>query len=250
LYGAFDLVADSGDAGGEGGGGAVYSSGLGLAVRVVRAAGAAGGLRESAAFGGDVRVDGAGGVWVAGADGAEHPPAGVAWSGCRIGTDGEVMKRFALLPLLLVFAACRSSNDGFIDNSAQECGPGQDVEISVGIDPPKSPSERFENRLTVLVEVANNSHEEITVKSIRIDPEIGNTNTGTRYDFQSAVKEVDESIPEGESARFELQMTGQLRISMDAESQRQHVTGVDVAVTVLLANGDHYRCRYQLPVPI
>ena len=162
----------------------------------------------------------------------------------------KVMKLGALLPLVLVLAACASSNDGFVDNTSQECGPGQDVEISVGIDPPSSPSERFENRLTVLVEVANNAHEEITVKSIRIDPEIGNTNTATRFDFQSAFKEVGESIPEGESARFELQMTGQLRVSMDPQAQRQHVTTVDVAVTVLLENGDHYRCRYQLPIPI
>src|SRR6185295_513627 len=135
----------------------------------------------------------------------------------------KVMRLSALLPLLLFLAAgCVSSNDGFIDNSSQECGPGQDIEISIGIDPPSSPSERYENRLTVLVEIANNSHEEITVKSIRIDPEIGNTNTATRFDLQSAFKEIDESIPEGESARFELQMTGQLHI--DQRSQQQHVT--------------------------
>ena len=53
----------------------------------------------------------------------------------------KVMRLGALLPLLLFLtASCASSNDGFIDNSAQECGPGQDVEISVGIDPPKAPT--------------------------------------------------------------------------------------------------------------
>jgi hypothetical protein len=159
------------------------------------------------------------------------------------------MKLSVLLSALL-FAACASSHDGFIDNSAHECGPGEDVEISVGIDPPTSPSERYDNRLTVLVEVGNNSHEEITVKSIRIDPEVNNTSTATRFDLQSAFKELDEAIPEGETSRFELQMTGQLRVSGDPMAQQQRVLGVDVSVTVLLSNGDHYRCRYQLPIPI
>jgi len=57
LHRAVDFVADSGDAAGEAGGGAVRAVVAGFPVRDFWAAGAAGGVREPAADGGDVRGD-------------------------------------------------------------------------------------------------------------------------------------------------------------------------------------------------
>jgi len=150
---------------------------------------------------------------------------------------------------LVLFASC-ASQDGFIAQDAKRCGPGQDIEIDAGFDPANAPqADRVDSRVTFMVEVANNSNHEITVKSVRVDPMSGNRDE--LYQLQSGSVAFDKVVPEGESSLFEIPMTGSYGGSQFANPNMRGrgTTGRDVDVTVALADGGSVRCRFRVPVP-
>lgn len=146
------------------------------------------------------------------------------------------MKHALLLSLLL--AACASPT-AVLDKRAFPCGPGRDIEIRAGIDDGTITKE-VGGELQYLVEVANNSHNDVTVKSIRIQP--------IRQDVEeidAASKTFDQLIPEGEDHVFEIP-TGEL--SRSTHFDRKILGGtsrVEFSVRVELSNGDSYHCAFE-----
>ena len=151
------------------------------------------------------------------------------------------------LPLLLALLVSCASSDGFVDKRVNQCGPGQPVEMQVGLQGGSNRSERMDDRLTLMVEVANNSADELTVKYIRVDPMAMDAQAGA-YELQNAYKEVGETIASGDDQLFEIPVTGRMR-TLDMQN-RQRVSGaVDLAVTVGLEDGSSYRCRFRVAAP-
>ncbi|HEX8620267.1 MAG TPA: hypothetical protein VF911_21990 [Thermoanaerobaculia bacterium] len=150
------------------------------------------------------------------------------------------MKTLALL-LALLATSCASSNDGFIANDIETCEPGSAIELQAGIaDLQVMPDGRF----TALVEVGNNSDHDFTVKSVRLDALPRQDQA--RYDVQGGTRTFDQEIKEGTSHTFEIPMTMRSR---DMTPQARGITlAVDVAINVVLADGDSARCRFVLPV--
>lgn len=148
---------------------------------------------------------------------------------------------FCLLSVLL--AGC-ASRDGFIDDSTQQCEPGQPVSIQLGVDLPQgSRMEGMDDHLTIFVAVSNNSHQEITVTRVTIEQAFDHT---AYYRIDSQSRTFNEVIPEGEEHAFELPTTGRLLVRPQELAQaRPPVMGVRVR----LASGDEYYCRYQLRDP-
>jgi hypothetical protein len=150
-------------------------------------------------------------------------------------------KQVALLPVLFLFFACASATD-VIDQRALGCGPGQDIEVRAGLAPPEIANTI--GQMVFLVEVANNSHEDLTVDSIVIDPT--RTPPGQRP-LQRTAKDVDQLIAEGTEHVFELPTAYQAMYeSLDPRSagQGRH----EFSVTVKLTNGDSYRCPFAADV--
>jgi hypothetical protein len=154
------------------------------------------------------------------------------------------MKR-AIALLLLLSAACASSNDGFISDDVKVCGPGSLVTIEAGWDTQSlGPNDVGGDRLTMLVRVSNNSSEEITVKFVRVDPMLMDRDTA--YEIDGGARDVNQSIAEGETSTFEIPMMS--RRSMQNRTTGVRASGVDVAVTVVLDTKESYRCRFRLPL--
>lgn len=144
-------------------------------------------------------------------------------------------KQIALLPVLFLFFACSSATD-VIDQRALGCGPGQDIEVRAGLAPP----EHAIGQMVFLVEVANNSDEDLTVDSIVIDPT--RTPSGRRP-LQRTAKDVDQLIAEGTEHVFELPTAYEAMYdSLDPRSAGQG--RYEFSVTVRLTNGDWYRCPF------
>jgi hypothetical protein len=152
------------------------------------------------------------------------------------------MKR-ALTVLSLLLAAGCASNDGFIDNKVQNCGEGSPVTIEVGWDSSSSTEMRV-NDVTMLVRVANNSDEDITVKSISVDPM--QTDRDAVVAIERGARDFGKLIPEGEDSTFEIPMM--VRRSFDNRG-RVRASSVDVTVTVSLEPDQSHRCRFRVPMP-
>jgi hypothetical protein len=152
----------------------------------------------------------------------------------------------ALLTLFLL-AACASS-DGFVDETVKTCGPGDLLQIEAGMDPQSSPIEQLSSRLTMLVEVANNSNEDVTVKFVRVDPI--STSRDSLIELDNGSRDFGEVVAQGDAHTFEVPLTARRR----GGPLQQRATGnvraaeFDVAVTVGLSSGDSYRCRFRVPV--
>jgi len=145
------------------------------------------------------------------------------------------MKTTAALVLLLS-VACASST-GVIDKRMFKCEPGQDIGIAAGFDD-GSRSEEFGQR-EFLVQVANNSHNEVTVTSVRVEPSNRN-----RIPLDGAFQSEDVTIAEGEDHVFHLPT----RVSLTHERTRDlPLDGrvVEFYVTVVLSNGDQYQCPFR-----
>lgn len=156
------------------------------------------------------------------------------------------MKVTALLSVLLLSAAC-ASNDGFVRDTVKTCQPGADLEIQAGIDAGAPNNERFDDQIDMIVEVSNNSHEDVTVKTIRVDP--SHADSG-RVDVVGGSKEVDEDVPEAQSKMFEIPITVRRRGVLGPQSpSRVTAQWVDFAVTVVLSDGEAYRCSFRIAVP-
>jgi hypothetical protein len=156
------------------------------------------------------------------------------------------MKSIALLCGVLLLSSCASSNDGFAAADVRQCEPGDPVEISAGV---VDPEVRMDGRVTVMVEVANNSNEDFVVDFVRIEPHNALTEQPRiAYDLQGASRTVNQEIKEGEDARFEVPVTVRLRDVNDAQFARGVTIAVDAAVTVKLADGSASRCAFRMPV--
>ena len=151
------------------------------------------------------------------------------------------MKRAITLLSLLLSAAC-ASNDGFVkENSA--CGPGSPIGIEAGWDSQTSPMERaVDNRMTLLVRVANNSDEDITVKAIRADPMTAFKETA--FEIERGSQDFNKVIAEGEDSTFEIPMMSRRR--MQDRTTGVRASGVDVTVTVVLEPEKVVRCPFRL----
>jgi hypothetical protein len=154
------------------------------------------------------------------------------------------MRPLALLALLLA-GAC-ASNDGFVDESASMCAPGQDISMQAGFDNASSPG--LSEQYTLIVEIANNSHDAITVKSVRADT-MGNRDGNV--EIQGGRKEFDKTIEGGDASLFEVPITVRERDfrSREIDPRRQGGAVIaDLTVTAELSDGDSFRCRFRVPL--
>jgi hypothetical protein len=143
-----------------------------------------------------------------------------------------------LLPLLLLLTACASPT-AVIDKRHFKCGPGQDLSIAAGFDP-AAQSEVGEPMF--LVEVSNNTHNDVTVKTVRVGP----ANMDERQ-FGSAQLSPDVTISGGDAEIFRLpaRRTASMIDPRASSSQR---SAVDFDVYVALTNGDSYQCQFRAAV--
>jgi len=154
-------------------------------------------------------------------------------------------KTSALLSLLLLFSACASSNTDFIDERTLDCEAGQEVSIQAGLDIASTGSELSDDMLTMLVDVGNNSHDEIVVKFIRVDQSSDETEP---YRLRNGYGNYEQTIPEGENHLFKIPMTGRVQGVRSDQAMRSR-RGLELNVSVGLENGDVYRCKFVVPSP-
>jgi hypothetical protein len=150
------------------------------------------------------------------------------------------MKTIALSSILLLLAACASPT-AVIENTF-DCRPGQDLEIRAGLSDPLRSGEQV-GQYMFLVEVANNSDNDLTVQTVRVQPREDQGRVRRRgMALQSAAKEFNQTIPEGTEHVFELPATafGVMRELQDQISREP----IEFVVTVDLTNGDSYRCPF------
>lgn len=151
------------------------------------------------------------------------------------------MKMFRLL-FGLLFIAC-ASGDGFVDDGVRLCGAGDPIEINAGFQQaPSTGPEGYSESLTLLVEIANNSDEDILIEGIRVDP-ISPMQGGQRYELQGGRIEPRQVIAEADAELFEVPMSAR-RLTQYAPRGFSGVA--EVAVTVELEGSDSYRCRFRL----
>jgi hypothetical protein len=160
--------------------------------------------------------------------------------------DGAV-KRLTLLPLLLILAACGSSKDQFgiaKTNFLEDCQHGG-VEIMVGLSGQGTTGEDRSDPMTFNVEVANNSRQDIVVKTIRVEVRPSETIT---YRLDNTYRQFNQTIAENEEHVFELPTAGH-GAPTDPRRQGSGSSAIDLLVSVTLEGGDEYRCRYQVQGP-
>lgn len=161
------------------------------------------------------------------------------------------MKTVALLATILLFASC-SSSSGLIDKQSLPCGSGQDIDILAGLEMAGVAGRRGDyggGRAKMIVNVANNSHAEVTVTDIDVaqmnDPD-------ATFAFDRAHINVDVTIAEGKEHTFELPMTERMA-SQGVTGRRPSVSeqprDLQLSVRVSLSNGDSYVCRYTVGSP-
>lgn len=152
------------------------------------------------------------------------------------------MRLAAPLLLALLLPACSSSTD-LIDQRSLGCDPGQDVSIQAGLNGAREQG-MGSDRLDVVVEVSNNSHDEVTVTFVRVDQ--GNAGEAP-YRIENSYRRFDQVIPEGEDHTFELPTTGRINPQSSTRSISSS-QGIEMIVTVGLSNGDSYRCVFAVPI--
>lgn len=148
------------------------------------------------------------------------------------------MKTTALLLSLLLFAACASPT-AVIDQHNFNCDAGQPLSIAAGFDP--GAQGELGNREFV-VEVANNSEQDVTVKQVRVEGTDRNPWIGRAYE----TKEV--TIASGEDHLFRLKASVPYGQSAVQPTLGRRSAVVEIQATVLLLNGDVYRCLFLVEV--
>lgn len=150
------------------------------------------------------------------------------------------MKTTALLLSLLLFAACASPT-AVIDKRALGCEAGNDLSIAAGFNPGTDPNEMGERHF--LVEVSNNSDQELTVTSVRVEPGDRSRHLGSAYD------NTEVTIPSGEDHLFRLRALSDLGAPRSSHAVLGSASGVvEFSVVVVLSNGDSYRCPFRAEV--
>lgn len=154
------------------------------------------------------------------------------------------MKSIALFAIILFFSSC-ASDSRIQDHRSLGCESGQDIDIMAGLN--KDGVNEYatgEDRFEVLINVANNSHAEQTVKVVRIE-QVGTDRT--RYQIDPVARTYDQLIGEGKDYTFHLPVTGRVRGFTDPPARLDEMTSaVHLAVSVSLANGDSYRCVFDV----
>jgi hypothetical protein len=153
------------------------------------------------------------------------------------------MKRAILLLSLFLVVSC-ASNDGFVTNQVNSCGPNSPIGIDAGWEQQSSPIERGQMRMTLLVQVSNSSDKDITVKRVRAEPMP--MERDSMYEIQGGAQDFDKLIAQGEDSTFEIPMMSMRRLQERTTGVR--ASGVDVAVTVGLDSEESVRCRFRLPL--
>jgi len=155
----------------------------------------------------------------------------------------SLMRSFVVLLALLLFSACASS-DGFSENQNFDCAPGQPITIVAGIDSIRaSGTEVVDDQHTVSVIVANNSHQDIVVKYVRVDQR---PDEGATYRLETGYRTVDEIVAEGEEVDLKVPMSGRSVAPVGETMRRNRSILLDVSVG--LGNGDRYHCEFEIPV--
>jgi hypothetical protein len=157
------------------------------------------------------------------------------------------MKKLALLPVLFLFFAC-SSATSMEPARTFDCGPGHDIEIRAGIEGTRN-NRMIEpgDQLSFVVEVANNSHDDVTVQSIRVDTK-SESGRGAASPLDPVFKTVKQEIPQGKDHvfRFPTQFRNATIPMGDPRQLRNYESPSEMDVTVVLSNGDAYRCPFAL----
>jgi hypothetical protein len=151
------------------------------------------------------------------------------------------LRSLALPPLLVLLAACASSSD--IQKQVFDCSSGHDVEIRAGLS--SSQSGEHAGQYLFLIEVANNSDHDVTVKQVRVDPREVHRSQRRSAPLASAAKNVDVTIAEGTEQIFELSASSSMMFS---ETLRETIEAevFELDVKVELSNGDLYRCPFEV----
>ncbi|HEY0143915.1 MAG TPA: hypothetical protein VGF48_23710 [Thermoanaerobaculia bacterium] len=156
-----------------------------------------------------------------------------------------------LIALIAVFATACSSGSGLIDQRTMNCGSGQDVDIVAGMQQSGQRGRDFGgDRAVLVVNVANNTHGEVTITNVSADQI---TDSQTTYVYDRANLNPDATLAEGEEKTFELPMTGRRFENPDLrreEAIRRESQPVILALRVTLSNGDAYVCRYSFQPPL
>ena len=147
------------------------------------------------------------------------------------------------LVLFLLLAGC-ASRDGFIDERIRDCSAGQELSIDLRLNMPKVMTERSGDDLTVVVVIGNNSTRAVEVKSIRVEP--GFT-AQERYALDNSFREFHQVIEAGDDEEFELPVRGQA--GMRETRQRRVHDAIEIILSVYMADGDTYRCSYDVQAP-
>jgi hypothetical protein len=148
------------------------------------------------------------------------------------------MKTIALLPICLVLFACATSDD-LTGGRTLDCSAGQALEVRAGID--QAAFEQggdISGTIKFLVEVANNSHQDVTVKTLTIRPR-----NLQRSAFENVTRTVNQEIAEGTEHLFELPTPTFSRLP--ARDQRFDPEAYEFSVLLSLTNGDSYLCHFE-----
>ena len=149
------------------------------------------------------------------------------------------MKIIASLAIALLLS-CASATD-VIDQQHLGCDPGQDISIMAGVDAPGLHMDGTRDQFDAIVEISNNSHEEVTVKTIRVEQV---ANDSSPYLVETGYGKYDQVIPAGKDHTFKVQLRG--RAAQNATRALRSQPGLEIAVNVALTNGDSYLCRFDV----
>ena len=155
------------------------------------------------------------------------------------------MKRIAFAALVLLAVSCASSDSlgDLGEKRALPCEHGP-IEVRVGMSGfgIGGAREVMDDRLTLSVEVANNSREDVVVKAIRTEQtHVENA----PYRFGDGYATFNETIAENGQHVFEVPLSG--RAVMQDPNVQNLSNDLGVAVSVYLASGETYRCVFRIP---
>ena len=148
------------------------------------------------------------------------------------------MKTRLSLFLLFLFAGCASST-AVMDKRTFRCEPGQDLEIRAGVFDPVAAREGS-GPMVYKVEVANNSHSELTVTYVRIQP----TNQQRADGSDVVSRTYDKVILPGKDHVFEIPVND-VWVRSPEFSRRLAARRFPFSAIVALSNGDSYHCEFE-----
>lgn len=147
----------------------------------------------------------------------------------------------AIAALLLLLTSC-ASNDGFVDQEVDTCQSGDELELQAGMG---QASMFADGRATVVIEVSNNSSNDVTVSQVRVDPQSPDPQ---RFEVMGGTVTTPQDIKQGESHTFEVPITVRIKDQAAAPRQRGYAIALEAAVSVKTTSGISSRCRFRLPV--